>query len=330
MNAFNIHDIATFLAIVDCGSLTQAAERIGLSKSIVSKRLKRLEEMLGVALLHRSTRGVTATAHGQAFHARASAILQELEAAAEEITERDENLCGSLRIAAPVTFGTMYLGKLLFPFIAKHPRLDVDIHLDDRVEDIIQERYDLAIRISNDPGLSLKARPLGLCRRVVVCSPSYAERKDTTALFDDLFVHEFIGYSNIANSQLWGFLPQNDQNRSHNIQNRFTSNNGEMGRDAAIAGLGLSVMPLFIVAEALRNGQLINAMPHIELAPIPIYAVYPPTRYISKKVRLVIDHLCHELGSNPPWEQDLPCQVITPYSAQPFNDEKQIEPIVTV
>jgi hypothetical protein len=83
---------------------------------------------------------------------------------------------------------------------------------------------------------------------------------------------------------------------------------------------------LFIVAEALRNGQLINAMPHIELAPIPIYAVYPPTRYISKKVRLVIDHLCHELGSNPPWEQDLPCQVITPYSAQPFNDENRLNP----
>ena len=120
MNSFNLHDIATFLAIADCGSLTQAADRLGLSKSIVSKRLKRLEEMLGVALLHRSTRGVTATAHGQAFHARASAILQELESAAEEITERNENLCGSLRIAAPVTFGTMYLGKLLFPFIAKH------------------------------------------------------------------------------------------------------------------------------------------------------------------------------------------------------------------
>ncbi|PTQ89015.1 LysR family transcriptional regulator [Agitococcus lubricus] len=304
-STFNLHDIATFLAIVDCGSLTQAAERLGLSKSIVSKRLKRLEEMLGVALLHRSTRGISTTVHGQAFHTRASAILQELEAAAEEITERNENLCGSIRIAAPVTFGTMYLGKLLFPFIAKHPRLDVAIHLDDKVEDIIQERYDLAIRISADPGLSLKARKLGDCKRVVVCSPEYAAKRDISRLFDDLFAHEYIGYSNIANSQLWGFLPQGEQNRVQ-IHSRFTANNGEMSRDAAIAGLGLAVMPLFIVAEALRTGQLIDAMPQMELSPIPIYAVYPPTRYVSKKVRLVIDHLCQSLGSNPPWEQDLP------------------------
>lgn len=305
MNPFNLQDITTFLAIADCGSLTQAAERLEVSKSIVSKRLKRLEEMLGVALLHRSTKGVTPTVHGQAFHARAAGILQELEAAVDEMTERNQDLCGSLRIAAPVTFGTMFLGRLLFPFIAQHPRLQVAIHLDDKLIDIVQEKYDVAIRISAEPGLSLKARQLGLCKRVVICSPAYAQQKNLNRLTQDLFAHEYIGYSNINDSQLWGFLTDNDNQRGQ-IRSRFTVNNGEMSRDAAIAGLGLAVLPLFMVAEALRKGQLINAMPDLDLSPIPIYAVYPPTRHLPKKVRLVIDYLCQELGSNPPWEQDLP------------------------
>ena len=304
MNPFNLQDITTFLAIVDSGSLTQAAERLEVSKSIVSKRLKRLEEMLGVALLHRSTRGITPTEQGQAFHLRASNILQELEATVDEMTEGNQNLCGSLRIAAPVTFGTMYLGRLVFPFISKHPRLHVAIHLDDKRVDIVQEQFDLAIRISAEPGLSLKARQLGLCKRVVVCSPEYAQQYNLQALNEDLFAHEYIGYSNIQDSQLWGFLTEDSQRGQ--IKSRFTANNGEMSRDAAIAGLGLSVLPLFMVAEALRKGQLINAMPHLELEPIPIYAVYPPTRHVPKKIRLLIDHLCQELGDNPPWEQDLP------------------------
>ena len=304
MNPFNLQDITTFLAIIDCGSLTQAAERLEVSKSIVSKRLKRLEDMLGVALLHRSTRGINATEQGQAFYLRASHILQELEATVEEMTEGNQNLCGSLRIAAPVTFGTMYLGRLVFPFISKHPRLQVAIHLDDKQVDIVQEQFDIAIRISAEPGLSLKARQLGLCQRVVVCSPSYANHNDLQAVHADLFAHDYIGYSNIQDSQLWGFLTEDNQRNP--IKSRFSANNGEINRDAAIAGLGLAVLPLFMVAEALRTGQLINAMPKINLEPIPIYAVYPPTRHTPKKIRLLIDHLCQVLGDNPPWEQDLP------------------------
>lgn len=304
MNPFNLQDITTFLAIVDSGSLTQAAERLEVSKSIVSKRLKRLEEMLGVALLHRSTRGITPTEQGQAFYLRAASILQELEATVDEMTEGNQNLCGSLRIAAPVTFGTMYLGRLVFPFISKHPRLHVAIHLDDKRVDIVQEQFDIAIRISAEPGLSLKARQLGLCKRVVICSPSYAQQHDLQTLNNDLFAHEYIGYSNINDSQLWGFLTEDSQ-RGH-IKSRFTANNGEISRDAAIAGLGLAVLPLFMVAEALRTGQLVNAMPDLILEPIPIYAVYPPTRHVPKKIRMLIDHLCLELGDNPPWEQDLP------------------------
>ena len=304
MNPFNLQDITTFLAIVDSGSLTQAAERLEVSKSIVSKRLKRLEEMLGVALLHRSTRGISATEQGHAFYLRASNVLQELEATVDEMTEGNQNLCGSLRIAAPVTFGTMYLGRLVFPFISKHPRLHVAIHLDDKRVDIVQEQFDLAIRISAEPGLSLKARQLGLCKLIVVCSPEYARQYNLKSLNEDLFAHEYIGYSNTPDSQLRAILTE--QNQHSQLTSRFTANSGEMNRDAAIAGLGLSVLPLFMVAEALRTGQLINAMPHLELEPIPIYAVYPPTRHVPKKIRMLIDHLCQELGDNPPWEQDLP------------------------
>lgn len=300
MNPLKFQDITTFLAIIDSGSLTQAAERLEISKSIVSKRLKRLEDMLGVALLHRSTRGITPTEQGLAFHSRTSHILQELETAVDEMTEGHQNLCGSLRITAPVTFGTMYLGRLIFPFISKHPRLHATIHLDDQRTDMVQEQFDLAIRISADPGLSLKARQLGVCKRIVVCSPDYAQQHP----FNEISAHHYIGYSNIQDSQLWGFL--SEDNVRNPIKSRFTANNGEICKDAAIAGLGLAVLPLFMVAEALRTGQLLHAMPHLNLTPIPIYAVYPPTRHVSKKVRLLIDHLCQELSDNPPWEQDLP------------------------
>ena len=305
---FQLVDIESYLLIVESGSITAAARRSGLAKSILSKRLTRLERNLGTELLRRSARGVAPTDRGQEFYRRARGGLHELEAAAEAVSSRDQALRGELRITAPMTFGTLYVSHMLFPFMARHPGLSVSVDFDDRVVDLIRAGYDLAIRITRDPGDDLKARQLAVSRRMVCASPGYIARHGRPQRLEDLLTHSCIGYSNLPSRALWRFEADAaaDTPRSLTVSSRVCFNNGEAMRDAAIAGLGVSVLPLFIVAEALRRGELVVLLENERPLADPIYAVYPATRYVPAKVRLVIDHLVAACGEPAPWERDLP------------------------
>jgi DNA-binding transcriptional LysR family regulator len=298
---YHLDDIAAFLQVIETGSISAAAERLGLSKSVVSKRITDLEAALGVELLHRSTRGVVPTDKGIAFHGRARGIMRELDEAAEEVADRENDLCGQLRITAPMSFGTMYFGPILFSFIARHPRLDLALNFDDRIIDLLGEGYDLAIRIARLPDSSLVARKLAVSRRIVCCSPGYAKQAGLPTTIQEIAQHACIGYANVHPSQLWQFEPDGEV-RSLMVRSRIVANSGEAMRDAAIAGLGLAVLPLFIAAAALRRGELIDALPAARPTPDPIYAVHPQTRHLSRKVRALIDHLVGALGGELPWE----------------------------
>jgi DNA-binding transcriptional LysR family regulator len=301
---YSFDNIAAFVQVVESGSISAAALRLNLAKSVVSKRIADLEAELGVELLHRSTRGITTTDKGIAFHKRAREIMRELDQAADEITDRGDDLCGQLRITAPMSFGTMYLSPMLFQLFARHPRLDVALNLDDRQVDILVEGYDLAIRIARLRDSSLVARKLAISRRVVCCSPKYVERHGLPSTLDDIAQHSCIGYANTHSSQLWQFESEGvNEPRSLTIRSRIVANNGEAMRDAAITGLGLAVLPLFIVADSLAKRELINALPHERPVDDTIYALYPHTRHIAQKVRLIIDHLVQALA-DPPWERD--------------------------
>jgi DNA-binding transcriptional LysR family regulator len=300
---YSFDNIAAFVQVVESGSISAAALRLNLAKSVVSKRIADLEAELGVELLHRSTRGVTATDKGIAFHKRAREIMRDLDQAADEVTDRSDDLCGQLRITAPMSFGTMYLSPMLFQLLARHPRLEVALNLDDRLVDILVEGYDLAIRIARLRDSSLVARKLAVSRRVVCCSPEYAKRHGLPSSLDDIVAHSCIGYANTHSSQLWQFESRDGtEPRSLTVRSRIVANNGEAMRDAAIAGLGLAVLPLFIVADALGKGELINALPHERPADDAVYALYPHTRHVAQKVRAIIDYLVQALA-DPPWER---------------------------
>jgi DNA-binding transcriptional LysR family regulator len=303
---YRLDDILAFLQVMETGSISTAAQRMGLSKSVVSKRISDLEAVLKVELLHRSTRGVVPTDKGAAFYQRACSIVRQLDQAAEELMEQDE-LCGSLRIAAPMTFGTTYLGPVLFSFISDYPRLGLVLDLDDRSIDLPGEGYDLGIRIGRLHDSSLVARKLAVSRRVVCCSPAYAQRAGLPATIQELANHECIGYVNASPGQIWQFEPKGSGNIPHSliVRSRIVTNNGESMRDAAIAGLGICVLPVFIVAKALASGQLINALPTASPVADTVYAIYPRNRHLPKKVRAVIDCLIAAFEGEPPWEREL-------------------------
>lgn len=308
---YRLDDILAFIQVIETGSFSAAALRLNLAKSVVSKRVSDLEAALGGRLLHRSTRRVTPTDKGRAFYGRARTLLRELDAAAEEVSDDDEALIGPLRIAAPMSFGTLHLAPLLFAFAARHPRLELALDLDDRMVDLGGGGYDLAVRIGRLPDSALVGRRLAESRRVVCCSPDYAGRAGVPATLDELPHHEGIGYANIPAGQLWQFEPAAGDNepRGVTMRCRAVANNGEAMRDAALAGLGVALLPLFIAAPALREGRLVAVLPGIRPLSDTIYAVYPPTSHPGRKVRAVIDHLVAALSGVPAWEAGLPPQV---------------------
>jgi len=302
---YRLNDIEAFLLVIETGSITAAALRLDISKSAVSKRINDLEQALGAQLLHRSTRGVAATDRGQLFYQRARDLVLQLDDAATSAIEDEDNLCGQVRIAAPMTFGRKYLGPMLFGLMQQHPRLDLVVDLDDRKVDVEGGGYDLAIRITQPlKDMSLVARKLGLSRRAVVCSPDYAARHGMPQSLEQLAAHRCIGYAYVHSGQLWQFeatAPEQPP-RTALVTSTLVFNNGEVMCDAAIAGLGVCLLPRFIAADALRDGRLLEvALPDTPL-PDTIYALYPGRRFQSRKVRAVLDYLRLQFERPLPWE----------------------------
>ncbi|OES63171.1 LysR family transcriptional regulator, partial [Pseudomonas aeruginosa] len=200
-------DIEAFLNVAELNSVTSAAERMSLSKSVISKRVSDLERRLGVRLLYRTTRNVEPTEAGHFFYKAAKASLQELNNAAEIVALRENDLCGELRIVTPMSFGTLWLSPIIADFMSQHPRLEIVLQMDDRLTDFEKEGYDLSIRVTRLDDSSLIARPLANSQRVVCCSPDYAERHGTLDTLEQLMQHECLGYNNATPSQVWTFEP---------------------------------------------------------------------------------------------------------------------------
>ncbi|KAB8061215.1 LysR family transcriptional regulator [Janthinobacterium sp. FT14W] len=302
---YRLNDIEAFLLVIETGSFTAAALRLNISKSAISKRIGDLEQALGTQLLHRSTRGAVASDRGQQFYLRARDLVLQLEDAASSTVEDEGNLCGQVRIAAPMTFGRKYLAPMLFGLMQQHPNLNLVIDLDDQKVDVEGGGYDLALRITHSlKDMSLVARKLGLSRRVVVCSPDYAARHGTPRTLDELADHRCIGYAYVHSGQLWQFEPASKDSpaRTALVTASQVFNNGEVMCDATIAGLGICLLPRFIAADALRDGRLVEVvLPHTPL-PDSIYVLYPSRRFQSRKVRAVIDFLRFQFSLPLPWE----------------------------
>lgn len=305
--SWRFEDVQTFLKVVETGGVTAAAAELRLSKSVVSKRLSDLEAALGVALLQRSTRRVAPTEQGRIFYEQMRGALHAIDEAIEAVADRTGPLSGRLRVTAPMSFATLHLGPMLADFARLHPGLQLAIDLDDRMLDLVESGYDLAIRIGRLPDSSLIARKLCESRRVICCSPAYARERPLPETIAEIAAHHCIDYANAHASRLWQFAPQAPDMapRSVATHSYLIANNGEVMRDFAMAGLGLAVLPLFIAADGLRDGTLIHVLPNERPLSDIIYAVYPSTRHVSRRVRALVDYLGQRLANGSPWEQRL-------------------------
>lgn len=295
-----LEGIATFVSVAECGSLTEAARRLRVARSVVSDRLVELERSLGTRLLQRSTRKVSVTEDGAAFLERARRIVREVQEAASDLAERHGSLSGPLRISAPVTFGRMHLGPALYAFLARHPDIQLTLDLNDRRVDASSDGFDAIIRHGPMSDTYLTAWPLAASRRVLVAAPAYLERHGVPTTPAELEGHRGIFYTN-RGSDDWRFRQQ-DQVRI--VQGRLAAalNNGDMMRDAAIAGLGVSLLPLFIVSGALAEGTLRVIDIGIDAEQEYIYIAHPDGRNPSTKLRALAAWLREAFGNPPSWD----------------------------
>ncbi|MCU1715761.1 LysR family transcriptional regulator [Pseudomonas sp. 5P_3.1_Bac2] len=297
----DFQEIETFIHVVELGSVSLAAERLGISKSVVSKRLSDLEQRLNAKLLYRSTRKVTPTSNGSEFYQQSKAALADLRDAAETAAINESGLCGMLRITAPMSFGTLWLNRLIAQFMLQHPRIQVTLQLDDRVIDFEREGYDLCLRISRIRDSALIARQLAVSSRSLCCSPAYLAEHGAPSTVEEIGNHACIGYANVAPGQIWAFSPFDRPNDVINLapQSRFISNNGEAMREMAEQGLGLTVLPTFLTYQQLNDGKLIALEPGARPTDDYIYAMYPRSSRSSRKVQALCDFLQQALHDMP-------------------------------
>lgn len=289
--------IRAFTQVVNSGGFAAAAREMGLSRSQVNKLVIALENELGVQLLHRSTRVVTPTETGLAFHERCVEILASLEEAARSITQLQAEPRGRLRVNAPMTFGTMHLAPALADFLVKYPDLQVQLTLNDRFVDPIEEGFDVTVRIAKPQEVaSLIVHPLTPAPRVLCAAPSYLEAKGTPTHPDELRHHSCLHYGQLAIEAQWTLIGAAGE-QTISVNGVLCSNNGEVLKDAAVRGLGIALLPTFIVKPELQQGTLQIVLPDYHPPELSISVIYPVNRHLTTKVRLLVDFLQEQFGN---------------------------------
>lgn len=294
---WTLAEIETFLAVVEAGSISGAAARANLSKSVVSKRISEFELALGAPLFRRHAGRIQPTEAAVALAERLRPALVELKAATESVAWGAAGLRGRLAITAPMSFGIRHLGPVIAAFARAHPALEIVLDYDDQITSLTPAGFDVAIRIGALADSTLVARKLCEDPRVVVASPGYLAGHDPILAAEDFARHEAITYLNVRLGQVWQFARAVAPPRP----GRISANNGEAMRDMALAGLGLALLPMFIVHDALADGRLVRVLPDLPPTPVPISAVWPPARPMPAKTRAFVDHLATALGERPPW-----------------------------
>jgi DNA-binding transcriptional LysR family regulator len=295
--------ITAFVAVAEAGSFSEAARRLSLSKSVVSERLAELERSVGASLLHRTTRKLSLTEDGAAFLERAARIVREIEDAAADLAERRGTLSGPLRIAAPVTFGRMHLGPVLYPFLIENPRIEVTLDLDDRRVDAAADGYDAVVRHGKMTDSRLMAWRLAPSRRVLVASPDYLARHGMPKSITELHGHRGIFYTNRGVAD-WRF-PGPEGLVTVRARGGLRVNNGDMMRDAAEAGLGIAFLPMFIAGAALKAGTLCAIEVGAQAENEFVFMAHPEGRRPSAKLRALAEHLRAAFGDPPYWDEGL-------------------------
>lgn len=288
-----------FVKVVETGGFTRAARDLGVPKSTVSRQVARLEDRLGVRLIERTTRALRTTEAGQAYYERCVRILADIQEAEDAVTHAQVVPRGTLRITAPLVFGQLFLGPVVSSFLTAWPEVRVEISLSDRRVDLIEEGFDLAVRIGTLDDSSMIARRLGQAPLVCCASPDYLARRGVPRVPADLERHDCLMYEYSSTTASWRL----SQDTTVRVSGRLVSNNGDLLRSAAVAGLGVVMSPRFIVGPDLRAGRLVTVLDEHLQQTGGIWAIYPANRHLSTKVRAFVDHAIAALGPEPPWER---------------------------
>lgn len=291
-----------FISVAQQASFTAAAEQLGASTQLVSKYVSQLESDLKVRLLHRTTRSVTVTEAGQAYLERAQQILSDLEALEGSIKEEGDEPRGRLRISAPMSFATLHLGPLIAKYQEKYPSVIIDLQLNDRKVDIVEEGFDLALRIGNLESSSLIASKVAPIHLIMCASPDYLIKHGEPVTLEDLQGHRYLHYS-YRNDDIPALVSTQNKSPMLNRQKgSITANNGEVLTKAAVAGAGIILQPTFIVGPYIAQGKLKPILKQHQQESLGLYAVYPHRKYLSGKVQSFIEFLSNYYGQIPYWD----------------------------
>ncbi|MDH5445323.1 MAG: LysR family transcriptional regulator [Gammaproteobacteria bacterium] len=286
-------EMQTFVRVVRAGSLSAAADRLNVAKSAVSRRLSDLESRLGVQLLTRTTRRLNLTESGRQYYEQCQTLLAELEEAELALTQGDVALSGTLRIAAPLSFGISHLSPVLNAFLQQHPELKVELDLNDRTLNFMEEEVDLAIRIGHLKDSTLVARKLASSRMILCASPGYLAEHGEPQHPNELEDHNHLTYS-YAKSHYWHFTDEQNSDIPVRVNERMRANNGDVLLRGAIDGLGIIMTPDFIGNDAIQQGRLVPILTQYELNTGDIYAIYPKQRFLPKRLRVLVDYLVEQ------------------------------------
>lgn len=290
-----LSSLRAFVKVVESGSFAEAGRQLRLSRSAISKYIGELEQSLGVQLIVRTTRHASPTETGQLYFERAVSILAELDAADQAVSQSQAAPRGLLRVNAPMSFGTMRLGPVVADFMARYPELQLQIVLSDDLLDPVQDGFDVTLRIAELESSSLVARRIMPVERVICAAPAYLARHGTPGSPEELRRHTSLTYGFLLTGNQWKLTGRDGD---HWVQPAWSLcvNNAEVLRDVAIRGQGIALIPRFIAADALESGALTAILADYAAPPLALYAIYPPTRHLSVKVRLFIDFLVERFG----------------------------------
>jgi len=287
-----------FTQVVDSGSFAKAANHLGLSTSAASRQISDLETHLQTRLLNRTTRRVSLTESGRAFYGRAVELLADLEEAEREASSAAAVPRGTIRLTAAVTLGVRHLAPLISAFLARHPGVAFDVSLSDRIVDLVEEGFDLGVRVGAVGAESLAARRLGETRLLVCASTGYLAAHGTPQVPEDLAGHNCFTYEYVSPREHWRFRDPAGRERAVRVKGNLHSNNGELHAEAAAGGVGIALEPDMILMPYVRAGRLVPLLGEFLPPPMPIYAVYASRKHLSAKVRLFVDFLVERLGES--------------------------------
>ncbi len=299
-----LEDMNVFIRVVEAGGISRAADQLGMVKSAVSRRLVDLETRLGVRLLNRTTRTSSLTEAGQNYYERAIKVVDDVAELNALTADSNTSLEGTIKLAAPLSFGLCHLSIAIDDFVKQHPELTININFSDRQVDLVEEGLDLAFRIPDLKDSSLIARKISPIKIILCASPDYLKKHGKPNTPTDLNNHRLLHY-NVSGSSNWKLTDIKGKQHSINISAKIIANNGDFLKDMAVAGHGIVSSPTFISWKAIATGDLVPVLSDYKLPQLNAYAVYPQTRYLSQRTRILIDFLVERFGDNPYWDQNI-------------------------